>query len=182
MSLKHIDYYTEARNELTKLESQGKISFYNIDGLRFKRIVEHIVKRRSTGETKREVYSISSIRTMQEANGYNWTRPEGVPRLEGDCVEQLLPYGFKINQSPDFKTLTREERNKKLDLPLDELRLEISIYLQKNYKLPHLSPLQMSDLADFFTKSFADTIYCEALWDERLVRSIASIVGERRYE
>ena len=123
MSLKHPakDYQSEARNELTKLESQGKISFYKIDGLRYKRMIELIDKKRSTGETKREVYSISSIRAMQEANGYNWTRPEGAPRLEGDCVEQLLPYDFKINQSSDFKTLSSEERNKKLDLPLDEL-------------------------------------------------------------
>ena len=156
------------RRKLAKLDSQGKIDLSKIhNSLHLNRIIENLIIESDSFSLK-DVFDPKMIQLAINSRHYNYLRPEGA--LKYDAL------------TFNFKTITAEERYKLLELPLDELRERISNYLKIAYPLPNMSDLQMFDLADFFTKSFADTIYCEALWDERLVKSIASLIGERRYE
>lgn len=173
MSLKHPtrDYQTKVRNELIKLDSEGKIDLSKVyNSLHFERIINYICTESKTNWfTLEELLEPETLERMIKSRHYNWIRPEVAIKYDA--------YTF------DFKTLTKKERQKLLDFPLDELRNMISDYLQIHYKLPMLSPLQMLDLADFFVNQFIEPIIgsSELLWDPKMVNSIVSIIGERSY-
>lgn len=156
------------RRKLAKLDSQGKIDLSKIhNSLHLKRIIENLINESDSFSLK-EVFDPKMIQIAINSRHYNYLRPEGA--LKYDAL------------TFDFKTVTAEERYKLLELPLDELRDRISNYLKIAYPLPFMTKIQIYKLADFFTCSFADTIYCEALWDNSLVMSIVSIVTGIRYE
>ena len=154
--------------KLNKLDFQEKIDLSKVfNSLHLKRIISNLIEESNSFQLK-DVFDPEMIMIAIKSRHYNYLRPEGAIKYD--------PLTF------DFKKLNSKEREQVLDFPLDELREMIGTYLQLFYKLPQLSDLQMFDLADFFTKSFADTVYCESLWDYSLVMSIVSIVAEKRYE
>ena len=187
MSLKTptLKYESIVRKEFNRLDSKGKIDLSKVSsGLHFDRIIKRYAERLERGlESRKEIFDPESIQICINSRSYNYTRPENVPPIEAMRFEALLPYGFiKVIPQIDLKTITREQRQELLDLPVDELKEIFLNYLQTNYPLPKLSKIQLHDLVCFFLDSFIEPIYCELLWDHSLVMSIVSIIGERRYE
>ena len=152
--------------KLAILDSEEKIDLSKVhNALHLKRIIEHLIEDSKSFEPE-DVFNPRMIQIAINSRHYNYLRPEGT--LKYDAL------------TFNFKTVTEDERQRLLELPLDELRDRIENYLKIAYPLPSMSKSDMFKLADFFTQSFADTIYCEALWDESLVMSIVGVIGGKR--
>ena len=182
MSLKHpaIDYKTEVRKEFAKLDAKGLIDQTKVyNALHYERVIEQHARKRAEGESKKEVYDPIGVQIALNSRHYNFLRPKNAPFFDE------LEYYKTHTMRTDPKPITREERTKLLELPLDQLRQQIANRLvtlgKSNYynNVLKLNERQFYAATELILDGFTNTIYDECFWDKILIESLISLVLER---
>lgn len=167
--------------ELNKLDSEGKIDLSKLyNGLHFERLVDHIIRDcKSGGYALEDAFNPEMLMFAIKSRHYNWIRPENAPFFDE------LEYYKTHTMRTDPKPITKEERTKLLEIPLDKLRQQIANRLvtlgKSNYynNVMKLNERQFYAATELILEGFTNTIYDECFWDKMLIESLISLVLER---
>lgn len=184
MSLKQVTKRITRKSvklELNKLDSEGKIDLTKLyNGLHFERLVDYIINDLKSGDYDlEEAFEPKMLMIAIKSRHYNWIRPENAP------FYHEYEYYKTHTMRTDPKPITREERTKLLELPLDDLRRLIAQRLlalgKSNYydNVMKLNERQFYAATELILDGFTNTIYDECFWDKMLIESLISLVLER---